>query len=328
MSTSGTTGIHHITAVAASASENVSFYRDVLGLRLVKRTVNFDDPYTHHLYFGDGAGSPGTLITFFPWEDLPAGRPGAGMIVATAFAVHRGAVDYWTARLGAMGLATTVGKRFGEPLIEFKDPHGLQLELVGVAGCPAGVSWEKSTVAPENAIQGFHSATAMLNSFGPTETLLADAMGMRRIGTEGMRRRFEIAGPPALGRFLDVVVDPDAEKGRPGAGTVHHIAFRAPGDAEQHFWRRRLMQAGFPVTPVRDRNYFKSIYFHEPGGVLFEIATDPPGFTVDEPIDRLGRELKLPPQYEPMRRQIEKRLPALGRAERSDPLRGLETIAV
>jgi glyoxalase family protein len=319
MTTPTISGIHHITAVASAAAENLTFYQDVLGLRLVKRTVNFDDPTTYHLYYGDGAGTPGTIMTFFPWENLPAGRPGAGMIVATAFSIPRHAIDYWNDRLAVQGIPAEGGRRFGEPLIQFKDPHGLPLELIGVSLPPASVAWRQSTVAPEHAILGFHSATALLNSLDPTDALLADSMGMRLLEKDGRRFRFAIGPPPAPGRFFDVVVDPAAAQGLPGGGTVHHIAFRTPTAGEQLVWRSQLMQAGFPVTPVRDRSYFRSIYFHEPGGVLFEIATDPPGFTVDEPLELLGRQLKLPPQYEPMRRQIEAQLPDLGRLDPGVP---------
>lgn len=307
-------GIHHITAVSSSAAENLTFYRDTLGLRLVKKTVNFDDPTTYHLYYGDGQGSPGTILTFFPWENLPPGAPGAGMVTAAAFAVPLAAMDFWQARLTKRGIDIEVGNRFDEPLIQFKDPHGLPLELMGVASPPPATPWKEGPVRPEVAISGFHSATATLHALEPEQGLLLDVMGLSRVGQEGPRSRYKMADEAAAGRYYDLVVDPNAPPGRPGSGTIHHIAFRAADDAVQAQWRAGLSEAGMRPTGVRDRNYFRSIYFNTPGGVLFEIATDPPGFGVDESMEELGTALKLPTQYEPMRKDIERRLPPLGAA--------------
>ena len=304
-------GIHHITAIASSASENLAFYEEVLGLRLVKKTVNFDDPYTYHLYYGDYAGAPGTIITFFPWENLPRGKPGAGMVKAIAFSIPMGSVDYWRERLNLQGVETKNGERFGESLIQFEDPHGLGLELVEIENVPATSALSDGSIASAHRILRLHSATTLQHSVEGTQDLLINGMGMVLHGKEADRYRFKMNNDDACGHFYDVVIDVQAEVGRQGGGTVHHIAFRTPTDDEQKFWQQSLRDKGFSVTAIRDRKYFKSIYFHAPGGVLFEIATDPPGFTVDEPCESLGRYLKLPDQYEPMRAEIEARLPEL-----------------
>ena len=305
-------GIHHITAIASSAKENLAFFEQLLGLRLVKKTVNFDDPTTYHLYYGDRFGSPGTILTFFPWERLPAGRPGAGMVTAIAFAVDLHSIDYWRKRLEANGIATTQSRRFGEPVISFADPHGLPLELIGVSQPAALAHWERSPIPPAHAVAGFHSATALLNRLEPAGELLRDSLGMELHDSEANRHRFKTTDDRSPGHYYDVVVDPAAEAGRPGSGTVHHIAFRTGSDEEQLIWQKTLRSDGLAVTPVRDRKYFRSIYFHEPGGVLFEIATDPPGFSVDESPRALGTSLQLPDQYEPRRAEIERQLPELG----------------
>lgn len=306
-----TSGIHHLTAIASAADENLDFYERVLGLRLVKQTVNFDDPHTYHLYYGDANGTPGTILTFFPWARMPGGQPGAGMIVAAAFAVGPKAMPYWAERLNDAGIEVRAEFRLGEPVLRFKDPHGLPLELIGTEEVFAASYWEKSPVDREHAIRGFHSSTALLNKLESTQTLLTGSMGMAFKERENHRYRFKMGGPRSPGRYLDVTVDPAASKGRQGTGTFHHIAFRARTDEEQALWQATLRQKGHGVTEVRDRNYFKSIYFHEPGGVLFEIATDAPGFAVDEPAEHLGRSLKLPARYEPIRPEIETGLPRL-----------------
>jgi glyoxalase family protein len=304
-------GIHHITAIASSASENLDFYEEVLGLRLVKKTVNFDDPYTYHLYYGDSKGSPGTIITFFPWEKLPRGKTGAGMVTSIAFSVAMDSVDYWRKRLNDNGINTREDSRFGDQVIQFEDPHGLSLELIETPTAHSALIQSSNQSSTTHRIMGFHSATALLKSLKETKSLLMNVMGMVLHDKEGNRYRFKMDSDDPFGHFYDVVVDPQAETGQQGAGTVHHIAFRTPTNDEQKYWQKSLITKGFSVTPIRDRKYFKSIYFHEPGGVLFEIATDPPGFTVDEPYERLGRDLKLPGQYEFMRNDIESRLPKL-----------------
>jgi len=303
-------GIHHITAVASSAAQNLAFYEQALGLRLVKRTVNFDDPYAYHFYFGDASGSPGTILTFFPWERLPKGRPGAGMVTAIAFAVDRSSMAYWSARLNARGVGVAEEERFGDPVIRFEDRHGLPLEIVGLDVLPATEVWQAGPVEPQHALRGFHSATATLNSVGEAEALLTDVMGLSLVARQDDRSRYA-AGGEMPGRFYDIVHAPEARAAQPGGGTVHHIAFRVRDEDEQLQWQSLLRRSGMAVTGVRDRNYFRSIYFQSPGGVLFEIATNPPGFMVDETAQRLGAGLSLPAQYEPLRREIEPRLPAL-----------------
>lgn len=304
-------GIHHITAIASSASENLAFYENVLGLRLVKKTVNFDDPYTYHLYYGDSKGAPGTIITFFPWEKMPRGKTGVGMVTSIAFSIPIGSVDYWRQRLDVNGIETNEGERFGEHVIQFEDPHGLPLELIAT---PIANSTSFRSNDPGSAIhliKGFHSATTLLKSLKETQSLLMNLMGMVHHSEEGNRYRFEMKRDGSFGNFYDVVIDPQAETGQQGGGTVHHIAFRTPTEDGLKDWQKSFRNSGFSVTPIRDRKYFKSIYFNEPGGVLFEIATDPPGFSVDEPHERLGRDLKLPDQYESMRIEIERHLPML-----------------
>lgn len=305
------TGIHHITAIASSAAENLAFYKSVLDLRLVKKTVNFDDPYTYHLYYGDSAGNPGTIITFFPWEKLPRGNPGAGMVTSIAFSIPTGSADYWRKRLAVNGIDTNNGERFGDGLIQFEDPHGLSLELIETAAADSTSIRSRDAKSAAYRIGGFHSATTLLASLEETQLLLTNLMGMVGQDKEGNRYRFRTKNGVSFGNFYDVILDDRAENGRQGGGTVHHIAFRTPTEKDQKDWQKLLMQNGYSVTPIRDRKYFKSIYFHEPGGVLFEIATDPPGFTVDESYERLGQNLQLPDQYEPMRAEIENRLPAL-----------------
>ena len=313
-------GIHHITAVASSAAENLDYYTTILGLRLVKRTVNFDDPATYHLYFGDSGGAPGTILTFFPWEKLPPGRPGSGMVTAVAFAVPRASLGFWRRRLAAAGGTVDPGERFGEPVLSFSDPHGLPLELVGLNEPPATAAWDEGPIEVSNAIRGFHAATATLNTDSGMQALLQDTMGLRLYHREGRRSRYLAANSREPGHFYDLVIDPQAPLGTPGGGTVHHIAFRTASDRTQSDWQMRLRAAGLSVTGVRDRQYFRSIYFQSPGGVLFEIATDTPGFGIDEPSDALGATLKLPERYEPLRAAIESRLPPLN-PEEADPAR-------
>lgn len=304
-------GIHHITAIASSASENLAFYQNILGLRLVKQTVNFDDPHTYHLYYGDDHGAPGSIITFFPWEDLPQGKPGAGMVTAIAFGVSRESIDFWNQRISATGRTVDRSERFGDPVLEFSDPHGLPIELIGTDDAQSSPRLKTGPAPIEHSIRGVHSATATLNRLEGIHSLLVDIMGMRLHRQEDNRYRFRMADHESPGPYYDVVVDADAPVGTSGGGTVHHIAFRTESDQTQALWQSQLRQNGVSVTTVRDRKYFRSIYFNSPGGVLFEIATDPPGFSVDEPLPTLGAALKLPAQYEGIRADIEKRLPPL-----------------
>lgn len=304
-------GIHHITAMASSAARNLAFYKNILGLRLVKKTVNFDDPYTYHLYYGDAQGSPGTLLTFFPWETMAQGTLGAGMVTAIAFAIPRPSVDFWTQRINATGIVPQTGDRFGEPVIQFPDPGGLPIELIGISEPHSTGQPNQGPIPDNHAILGFHSATATLNKLDDIRALLVDVMGMEQHHREENRYRFKMADHGSPGHWVDVLVDAGAPRGNPGGGSVHHIAFRTPSDRAQALWQSKLSKNGVSVTSVRDRKYFRSIYFNSPEGVLFEIATDPPGFTVDEPVATLGAALKLPVQYEPIRAEIENRLPSL-----------------
>ena len=306
-------GIHHVTAIAGEPQRNVDFYVGVLGLRLVKKTVNFDDPGTYHLYYGDGVGTPGTVMTFFPWAHAPKGRRGAGQVVATAFSVAQEALPFWEERLKENGVsvAERIG-RFGEEGFAFEDPDGLLLEILALAETDAREGWTDGPVPVENAIKGFAGATLLERDRRKTEDPLMGVLGFRAIGEDGNRFRYEAGGgegEPAT--VLDVVEDPDAGRGNPVVGTVHHIAFRVPDEGTERVLREEVVSLGYNVTPVLDRKYFRSIYFREPGGVLFEIATDAPGFTLDESVDELGTNLKLPPQYESRRGQLEERLTPL-----------------
>ncbi len=298
-------GLHHVTAIASDPQRNLDFYTQVLGLRFVKRTVNFDDPGTYHFYFGDDTGTPGTILTFFPWPGATKGRVGAGETVATAFSIPVGSMAYWRDRLKGMGLAVEESLHFGSTHLRFPDPDGMVLELVEHAEARPTAAPRYSDVPAGHAVGGFFGTTLLERRLAPTQALLA-TMGYRKHGQEGDRSRYATEGE-ALGRFLDVVVDPTAQPGRMGAGTVHHIAFRASDDAAQLDWQRELGLT-VEVTPVQDRTYFHSIYFREPGGVLFEIATDAPGFLIDEPAESLGEALRIPEWFEPQRGLIEARI--------------------
>jgi glyoxalase family protein len=312
MSKSSIKGLHHVTALCGDPRVNHRFYTGVLGLRLVKRTVNFDDPGTYHLYYGDGAGSPGTILTFFPWMGMPRGRQGAGQAVATAFRTAEGSLEWWKRRLEDAKVAVRGPvRRFAESVIEFSDPDGLGLEIAAAAGPPPAASeWGKSPVPPEHALRGFHTVTLAEAARDATDGVLAGQMGYRMIGEEKGRFRYQAPGDEAAG-LLDILLQPGGRPGLQGAGTVHHVAFRVADDTVQLGWQEKLARAGLSVSPVMDRSYFHSIYYREPGGVLFEIATNGPGFASDEPAESLGERLKLPAQYESARAQIERALPAL-----------------
>ena len=298
--TAPTAGLHHVTAISGPPQENLAFYTDRLGQRLVKQTVNFDDPGTWHLYYGDSAGSPGSILTFFPFPDAAQGREGTGKALAFAYGVPRGAFDGWVTRLGAGRDA--VSERFGARVLGLRDPHGQRLELVEGEG-------------RGDALTGFHSVTLWVADPAPTARVLTDLLGYAEVGEEGdgPDRRLRLAAPgSAPGRLVDILQRP-GPRAREGAGTIHHIAFRASDDAHQMALREAVAGAGHHVTPQIDRQYFNAIYFREPGGILFEIATDPPGFAVDEAPDALGTALKLPPRYEARRAEIAAALPPLHR---------------
>jgi glyoxalase family protein len=295
-------GIHHVTAIASDPQRNVDFYTGVLGLRLVKRTINFDDPGTYHFYYGDRTGTPGTILTFFPWPGAPRGRQGTGQVVVTSFSVPGGGLEYWNQRLAGRGVQVERSDRFDESVLAFEDPDGLRLEIVEHS--------QSSTADGEPLLDGFYSVTLAVEGYERTALLLGESFGFQLTGEENGRFRYQATGRGPASR-MDVLCSPDSRSGALGAGTVHHVAWRTPDDAEQQLWRMELHQAGYNVTPVMDRNYFRSIYFREPGGVLFEIATDPPGFAVDEPVEELGSSLKLPPWLEKRRDVIERALPAI-----------------
>lgn len=296
-----TAGIHHITAFSRGAQGKLDFYSGILGLRLVKKTVNFDAPEVYHLYFGNEQGSPGTAITFFPFEHARKGLIGGGQVGWTTFVVPAGALDFWEKRLRKLQVSFSRATRFGETLLQFRDRDGLQLEIVErEEGAPS--RWSFGGVPAEKAIKGIGGA--VLYSVAPAKTIrvLESVMGLERIGAEGGLIRFRAPGD--LGQIVEVNETPMAW-GHGGAGTVHHIAWRAKDDEEHLRWRSTVVDSGLQATEVKDRQYFKAIYFREEGGILFEIATDPPGFARDEPIEALGEELKLPAWFEPNREAIE-----------------------
>ena len=304
-STAPIRGLHHVTAIASDPQRNLDFYTHVLGLRLVKLTVNFDDPSTYHFYFGDGEGHPGTILTFFPWPGARRGAAGNGQTTETAFAVPPGSLQFWRTRLEANGVKPeSLTEHFGDSGLRFEDPDGMTIALIEDSDAPESHTWAQGGVPIEAAIRGFHSVTLSLDGYEHTANLLTEQMGFQLKKSEGGRYRFAI-GEGGAGRTLDIVCRPAGPQATSGAGTVHHIAWRVSDDAAQEARRKQLTEAHYNVSPVMDREYFHSIYFREPGGVLFEIATDPPGFTVDEPLESLGTHLKLPAQYEPARQQIE-----------------------
>ncbi|MFL6514099.1 MAG: ring-cleaving dioxygenase [Chthoniobacterales bacterium] len=314
-------GIHHITAIASDPQRNLDFYTELLGLRLVKRTVNFDDPSAYHFYFGDHVGTPGTILTFFPWPGARRGSRGTGQVVATSFAINPAAIEYWRDRLKGWHVAAEEAPaRFGETVIRFADPDGLLVELIGSERRNADIESvaEDSAVPVEYALGGFHCPTLELQRASLTEQLLNEVFGFELVSEEAGRRRFAVdVNQP--NKQVDVVERSDGSFGHIAAGTVHHIAFRASTDQEQQEWREKLAGLGFNVTPIVDRQYFHSIYFREPGGILFEIATDAPGFATDESVEQLGQSLKLPPQYEEHRPEIERILPPISVEHHSAP---------
>lgn len=304
-------GIHHITAIASSPQRNLDFYTQVLGLRLVKLTVNFDDPGTYHFYFGDENGRPGTILTFFPWTEIRRGRRGTGQVGTVSFLAPPDSLGSWQSRLKQAGVTvSTPFTRFDDDVLGFTDPDGMQLELVASPAALVGHAWLGGPVPGEQAIRGFAPPTLLIEGFERTAALLSQTFGLTQVRQEGPRYRFA-AENPRPGAWVDLEVRPSEPRGSMGAGVVHHIAWRTPDDAQQLAWREILTAQGLDVTPVLDRQYFHSIYFREPGGILFEIATDPPGFSLDEPQDALGTQLKLPPWLEPHRPQIEQTLPKL-----------------
>jgi len=305
-------GIHHITAIAGDAKRNFDFYTKTLGLRFIKRTVNFDDPQTYHFYFGDEAGTPGTILTFFPWGSaVRQGRRGAGMATEIGYAVPEGSFDAWIKRFEEHNVIyNKPAEKFGEQYLTFLDPDGLKLELIAPKNVDERKPFETAEVKAVMATRGFYNTTLTLNDIKPTADILTDIFGYKLIGQEVNRYRFATDAIDTA-NIIDLVELPTEQRGLGANGTVHHVAFRVKDDAMQMAFREKIENAGHHITPQIDRNYFHSLYFREPGGVLFELATDNPGFTVDEPLNELGTHLKLPAQYEPMRKKIEAHLAPL-----------------
>jgi glyoxalase family protein len=301
------TGLHHVTVNSGNPQENVDFYVGVLGMRLVKRTVNQDAPDTYHLFYADGAGTPGTELTFFPWAGMPRGRNGAGNTTEVALAVPVGSLGYWTDRLAGKGIATARSSRFGEQALTFSDPHGLVLALVETNDEREFSPWLDSPVPETQQIRGLHAIRVSESALPPTVNFLESGLGFELKSEEAGVQRFMV-GTGGSGRIVDVVLATNGARAYSGTGSVHHVAFRVPDDAAEKQAQGRLAKAGVPTTEVIDRFWFKSIYFREPGGALFEIATDGPGFSVDEDVATLGEKLILPPFLERQRAQIERSL--------------------
>lgn len=314
-STASVTGLHHVTAIAGDAQENLDFYAGVLGMRLVKRSVNQDVPDTYHLFYADAEGHAGTDLTFFPWPDLPPARRGIGLTSEVALAVPAGTLEFWAERLARYGI--TVGApetRFGERVLPVTDPHGLRLALVETSDAREFTPWEEGPVTPARQIRGLHGARLEERELDPTTRFLTGALGFTSLGEENGWHRYALAGEGrsgGSGRTIDVREVPGAHRGAWGVGAVHHVAWRVPDDAAQLLVRDSVTEGGRRPTPVIDRFWFRSVYFTEPGGALFEVATDGPGFAVDESPDALGERLVLPPWLESQRGEIEQSLPAL-----------------
>ncbi len=314
-------GLHHVTAIASDPQRNLNFYTGVLGLRLVKLTVNFDAPDTYHFYFGDALGHPGTILTFFPWPDAARGRIGAGQATSTAFSIPETAIGYWLDRLEQQAVTHSAPtERFGDQVITLADPDGLRIDLIAHADNRTG--WAQGGVPEAYTIRGFHSVTLSIAGYEPTARLLTDVLGYRLVAHEGSRYRYAVGtvdavasaqadADPTPNQIIDIIDVPGSPRGNNAAGTVHHIALRTPTFEEHDAWRETLANQGYNVTPIIDRQYFHSIYFREPGGVLFEIATDAPGMAIDETPDSLGTTLRLPRQYESRRALIAASLPRL-----------------
>lgn len=299
--TKKTMGIHHITAIVGDPQENVDFYTGVLALRLVKKTVNFGDKERYHLYFGNEEGKPGTIITFFAWPGVERGIIGDGQVGVTSYAIPLGALQFWEERLAKFNIAFTKVKRFGEVYLQFEDTHGLRLEIVERQEGEKN-KWEFGGVTPDVAIKGFSGASLFSSQPEKTADVLESIMGLERVAQEGDYIRFEATGD--MGNTIDLKLTTSGQAVE-GPGTVHHIAWRAQDDEDQLDWKQYVESKGHSVSPVRDRNYFNAIYFREYGDILFEIATDPPGFAHDESLETMGEKIMLPPQFERERERLE-----------------------
>ena len=304
-------GIHHITAIAGNAKRNFDFYTKVLGQRLVKKTVNFDDPETYHLYYGDKQGTPGTILTFFPWEGISTGRRGARQATEIGYSIPQGSFDFWLKRFEKYNITyNKVAEKFGEQYLTFLDPDGLKLELIASKSADNRLPWETDEIKADNATKGFHNVTITTNKMQPTADVLTKVFGYRLLEQHVNRYRF-ITDAVDNANIVDLVEVQGEVAGHVAGGSVHHVAFRVSNEEVLMQYREKIADMGLHITDKIDRNYFYSLYFREPGGVLFEIATDNPGFSVDEPIDELGTNLKLPEQHERLRSVLEKSLPKL-----------------
>lgn len=311
-----TPGLHHVTAICSDPQKNIDFYTKLLGLKLVKLTVNFDDPTTYHLYYGDEVGHPGTILTFFPWANAPKGYRGTGQAITTSFLIPENSIDFWKTRLKQNDIrfeGPTTRFENEEQVIKLYDPDGLELELVAHSSAKENDErfWKDGPISYENGIRGFYSVSLSEEGYERTSEILKE-LGYKMIANEGNRFRFQQTNSKSIGaKVLDVLCLPYTPYGMIGIGTVHHIAFRTPSDENQKSIRENIIKIGLNPTPVIDRTYFHSVYFREPGGVLFEIATDPPGFTLDQKVEDLGKKLMLPRWLEPVRGRLEKVLPKI-----------------
>lgn len=304
-------GIHHITAIAGDAKRNYNFYTKVLGLRFIKKTVNFDDPNTYHFYYGDETGSPGTILTFFPWEGIQTGRRGSRQVTEIGYSVPAGSLEYWENRLKEQNIIyNKVAEKFGEQYLTFLDPDGLKFELTVANNPDDRKAWTNAGIPDQYAIRGFHNVTITSNKIAETAKVLTDILGFHLQETVVNRSRF-VSDHVAQANIVDLVEAPGETPGHVAGGSVHHVAFRVKDEATLLYYRDKVIAMGLNITEKIDRNYFYSLYFREPGGVLFELATDNPGFTIDESAEELGTHLMLPAQYESQREEIEQTLPKL-----------------
>lgn len=304
-------GLHHVTAIASSAKKNYDFYTRVLGLRLIKKTVNFDDPKTYHLYYGDESGSAGTILTFFPWEGMGAGRRGTRQATEIGYSIPEGSLDFWIDRLEKNNVIyNKPSEKFGEKYLTFLDPDGLKFELTIAKNKDNRKPWLTAEINADHAIRGFHHITITTNKIDKTASVLTDIFGYHLSEKEVNRSRF-ITDNVEQAALVDLVEAPGEQAGHVAAGSVHHVAFRVKNEQTLLYYKDLIIAKGLNITEKIDRNYFYSLYFREPGGVLFELATDNPGFTVDEPLEELGTHLKLPAQYENKRAELENFLPKL-----------------
>lgn len=303
-------GLHHITAIAGDAQRNYDFYTKTLGLRLVKKTVNFDDPQTYHFYFGDEVGTPGTILTFFPWKNVRQGTNGAGMATDIGYSVPKGSLDFWKARFDKFQISYNMGERFGEKTLSFQDPDGLWLTLIESKENDSREGHKTDEVNPDDALKGFHSVTLTLNDIKATAAILTEIFGYKQIAQEGNLYRYKTDAVENAA-IVDLWEMPQAQRGLNAGGTNHHVAFRVKDEKDLMAMREKIVAKGLQITEKINRDYFFSLYFREPGGVLFEIATDNPGFATDETVENLGSSLQLPDQFKAMRNQIEKGLPEL-----------------